>query len=108
MVNLFFEIKRNAPKEFQSTLKISSPDLVDALINLYRNHPDEALNRLIEVFFERSGKASLKEFKAAIKRKRPKRKTPADKKAANNSSANEANSGPDHKPRYYRGARIVS
>lgn len=65
MVNLFFEIKRNLPSEHGSDLKISDPELSSLMIKKHLSCSNEAIHRLIEVFFERAGGAEYAKFQNA-------------------------------------------
>jgi len=62
MANLFFEIRRNLPKNQQRQMKISSPTLGDDIIFVYKNSDDESIRLLIEVFLERAGEKWLKKL----------------------------------------------
>ena len=108
MVNLFFEIKRNAPHDCQQDMLVSDPNLGKNLSVLYQKVSDENLKLLIEVFFERAGPKWL----ALIKPKKTAQllqKINSKAKIADKSSAeqkeNSDNSG-QPKARYYRGVRI--
>lgn len=92
MVNLFFEIKRNLPQELQLNLKLSSPTLMQDMIDLTSNTDDENIKVLIDRFFERAKIDVLKIQKEAKKKAQRKMKAVKRKKVK--------------APRYYRGALL--
>jgi len=55
MVSLFFEIKRNMPYDQREHMKISSPNIGQQLISIYRKSGSAPLKQLIEDFMERAG-----------------------------------------------------
>ena len=55
MINLFFEIKRALPLEDQNEMKLSSPDLREQMVTLYKNTQNTQVKQLIEFFLRRAG-----------------------------------------------------
>ncbi len=105
MVNLFFEIKRNLPKNLQKDLKISNPNLGQELIDLYVSLEDAALKRLIEVFLDRAGEDWSKQLKSVTSKKSLKALlTKKTRTELGKSVPPAVKTSP--KVRYYRGALI--
>ena len=69
MAALFFEIKREAPFEERADMKISSPDVGQRLVALYRDSNDKALKKMIKTFMEHAGDDWAKQLAEPEKKK---------------------------------------
>lgn len=55
MATLFFQIKRSIPFELREQMKLSSPDVGERLVSMYKKSNDDALKSMIEDFMIRAG-----------------------------------------------------
>ena len=55
LINLVFDIKRTLPDEQKDEFKVSAPDLLDRVVDIYHNTRDAATRDLSKRFLELAG-----------------------------------------------------
>lgn len=83
MIDLVYQIRRNAPPEAKSIVKLSNPDLLDKLLDLYFSSSNKNLRSDIENLMSLAGSAWIDTL--LERRRRTEMKTPVN--AARNAKA---------------------
>jgi len=55
MASIFFQIKRSMPFDVRDDMKLSSPDIGERLVYLYKHSNNQAIKAMIEDFMSRAG-----------------------------------------------------
>lgn len=86
MIDLVYQIRRNVPPETKSTVKLSNPDLLDNLLEVYFDSSNKSLRADIENLMALAGSAWIDTLRE--RRRRTEIKAPVN--AARNAKATKA------------------
>lgn len=106
MVNLFFEIRRNLPRQQQQGMRLSAPDLGEKFVTLYNTSDDENIQLLVEIFLERAGEDWIKKIRKSKNRIRGVKATKEKLKTKDKEETSPTKENPRKKSNYYRGVQI--
>lgn len=111
MIDLVYQIRRNVPPHAKPTVKLSNPDLLDNLLDLYFQSNNKGLRADIENLMTLAGSAWTDTLRERRRRTEIKAPINAAQAAAGQRSSFSVATSPPEKPtnkrRSYRGVQIA-